>query len=81
MPGLKCVTAQQENNMMIGHQAIGIVADCLLLGLPLWIIYNAMMYSRRKIQILMVFSIWIFVLVTGIVRIVLLKTLLFLEDP
>lgn len=80
-PGLNCVTPQEENSMMVGHQAIGIIVDLALLALPLWIIWKKMLYSNKKIQVLLIFSVGIFVVVTGIVRIIMLKTLLFLEDP
>ncbi|KAF4633761.1 hypothetical protein G7Y89_g4357 [Cudoniella acicularis] len=80
-PGLDCVSSQQEQNNIIAHQAIGIAADLALFALPLWVINSKMMNSAKKIQVMLVFSIGIFVLATGIVRMVLLNTLLFLEDP
>ncbi|KAH7020702.1 uncharacterized protein B0I36DRAFT_333055 [Microdochium trichocladiopsis] len=80
-PGLNCVTPQEENTMMVAHQAIGIIIDIALLALPICIIWKKMLHSNKKIQVVLIFSIGIFVVVTGIVRIIMLKTLLFLEDP
>lgn len=80
-PGLNCVSSQEENSMMIGHQAIGIIIDFALLVLLIWVIHYKMMFSNRKIQVILVFSVGTFVVVTGIIRIVMLKTLLFLQDP
>ncbi|KAI1868287.1 hypothetical protein JX265_007110 [Neoarthrinium moseri] len=79
-PGLNCVSPQQENSMMVGHQAVGIMIDFALLALPIWVVHTKMLFSQRKIQVILVFSVGVFVLVTGIIRIVMLKTLLFLED-
>ena len=40
-----------------------------------------MIFSTKKIQVILVFSVGAFVVATVIVRIVMLNTLLFLEDP
>ncbi|CZR56800.1 uncharacterized protein PAC_06689 [Phialocephala subalpina] len=80
-PGLNCVSAQQEQNNLIAHQAIGIIVDFMLFALPIWVINSKMMRSAKKMQVIAVFSVGLFVVVTGIVRMVLLNTLLFLADP
>lgn len=80
-PGLNCVSAQQEQNNLIAHQAIGIIVDFMLFALPIWVINSKMMKSAKKMQVIAVFSVGLFVVVTGIVRMVLLNTLLFLADP
>ncbi|KAI6369164.1 hypothetical protein MCOR25_004517 [Pyricularia grisea] len=76
-----CVSAQEENSMMVGHQSIGLAIDVALLALPIWIIYDKMLFSKRALQVILIFGIGIFVVVAGIVRLYMLKTLLFLEDP
>ncbi|TLD24035.1 hypothetical protein PspLS_06582 [Pyricularia sp. CBS 133598] len=76
-----CVAPQQENAMMVGHQSIGLAVDVALLALPIWIIYDKMLFSKRALQVILIFSIGIFVVVAGIVRLYMLKTLLFLADP
>jgi hypothetical protein len=80
-PGLNCVSPQQEQNNLIAHQAIGIFVDFALFALPIWVINAKMIFSTKKIQVILVFSVGIFVVATGIVRMVMLNTLLFLEDP
>ena len=66
--------------MMEGHAAAGIAVDIFLLFLPIYIIYTKMMWSKRTIQVILVMSIGIFVVVIGIVRLVLIKTLDFYTD-
>ncbi|KUJ17275.1 uncharacterized protein LY89DRAFT_746789 [Mollisia scopiformis] len=80
-PGLKCVSAQQEQNNLIAHQAIGIIVDFALFALPIWVINSKMMKSAKKVQVILVFSVGLFVVITGVVRMVMLNTLLFLADP
>lgn len=72
---------QQENAMMAGHQSIGLIIDVALLALPIWIIYDKMLFSKRAMQVILIFSIGIFVVVAGIIRLYMIKTLLFLADP
>jgi hypothetical protein len=67
--------------MMVVHQGIGIMLDFALMALPLWVVYNTMVFSHKQLQVLFVFSVGIFVIATGVVRIVMLRTLLFLSDP
>jgi hypothetical protein len=67
--------------MIIAHQAIGIIVDTALFALPIWVINTNMMNSAKKIQVILVFSVGVFVVITGIVRMYLLNTLLFLADP
>ncbi|ELQ39092.1 hypothetical protein OOU_Y34scaffold00514g9 [Pyricularia oryzae Y34] len=76
-----CVAPQQENAMMAGHQSIGLIIDVALLALPIWIIYDKMLFSKRAMQVILIFSIGIFVVVAGIIRLYMIKTLLFLADP
>lgn len=79
-PGLKCRPATADRAMMEGHAAAGIAVDILLLVLPIYIIYTKMMWSKRTVQVILVMSIGIFVIVVGIVRLVLIKTLDFYTD-
>ncbi len=52
-----------------------------LFALPMWVINTKMMNSAKKVQVMLVFSVGIFVVITGVVRMYLLNTLLFLSDP
>ncbi len=67
--------------MIIAHTAIGIIVDVALFALPIWVINTKMMNSAKKVQVMLVFSVGIFVVITGIVHMYLLNTLLFLSDP
>ncbi|TDZ16984.1 hypothetical protein Cob_v010132 [Colletotrichum orbiculare MAFF 240422] len=78
---LHCVPPESENTMMVAHQAIGIILDLALMGLPIWVIHTKMLFSKRAFQVILVFSVGVFVIVTGCIRLVMMKTLLFLADP
>lgn len=67
--------------MMVTHQVIGLILDISLMGLPIWVVYTKMIFSRRAFQVILVFSAGLFVIITGCIRLVMLKTLLFLADP
>ena len=67
--------------MMVGHAVTGIVIDIALLILPVYIIYTKMIWSRKTFQVLLVLSIGVFVIVTGIVRLIMILTLNFTIDP
>lgn len=64
-PGLKCVAPKQEQNNFIAHQVISIVVDFALFGLPIWVIHKKMIKSRQKVQVMLVFSVGLFVVATG----------------
>lgn len=65
---------------MTTHAVIGIVSDLALMALPIWVIYTKMMFSRKMFQVLLVFSVGIFVVITGVVRLYYMKTLNFAID-
>ncbi|KAH8900924.1 hypothetical protein GQ53DRAFT_133065 [Thozetella sp. PMI_491] len=75
-----CKSRQADNDLMLGHGVAGIILDTALLVLPIYIIYTKMIWSRRTIQVILVMSVGIFVLVTGIVRVILIQTLDFQAD-
>ncbi|KAF3015267.1 hypothetical protein E8E14_005241 [Neopestalotiopsis sp. 37M] len=79
-PGLDCVSTDANEAMMTGHAVVGIMADLVLMALPIWVIYTKMMFSRKKFQVILVFSVGVFVVVTGIVRLYYMKTLDFAVD-
>lgn len=80
LPGLNCKSSDADGAMMQAHAGAGIGIDVLLLVLPIYIIYSKMLWSRRTIQVIAVMSVGIFVVVTGIIRLVLIKTLDFYVD-
>jgi rhodopsin domain-containing protein len=81
LPGLHCKGLIADQNMMVGHAIAGIVIDVALLILPVYIIYTKMIWSRKMIQVLLVLSVGVFVIVTGIVRLIMILTLNFTIDP
>lgn len=81
IPGLKCKGLKPDQAMMIGHGVVGLVVDIALLVLPIYIICTKMIWSRKAIQVMLVLSVGVFVIVTGIVRLYMIVTLDFTIDP
>ncbi|KAH6681516.1 hypothetical protein B0J14DRAFT_576537 [Halenospora varia] len=80
-PDLNCKTSNQEQANMKAHAGITIIIDFALFALPIWVINAKMMKSSKKYQVMLVFSVGLFVVATGIVRMVYVCTLDFLADP
>ncbi|KXJ86158.1 hypothetical protein Micbo1qcDRAFT_153343 [Microdochium bolleyi] len=74
-PGAQCVTPVQLDQMMTGHAVLGIIFDVVLMGLPIWVIYTKMLWSRKMFQVIAVFSVGIFVVITGLIRLYYIKTM------
>jgi hypothetical protein len=66
--------------MMNMHAALGVIIDISLVALPVWVIHTKMMFSRRKFRVILIFTVGIFVIATGIVRFVLIRTTPFYID-
>ncbi|KAI0885541.1 uncharacterized protein GGS22DRAFT_187826 [Annulohypoxylon maeteangense] len=75
-----CVGAVNHNKMMVAHGIVGIIVDTILLFLPIWVIYTKMMWSKKTLQIILVLSVGVFAVATGIIRVVLIKTKDFVTD-
>ncbi|ORY57453.1 uncharacterized protein BCR38DRAFT_449171 [Pseudomassariella vexata] len=76
-----CRSAQANDYMMFVHSITGIMIDLVLIGLPIWVVYDKMIFSRRKFQVILVFSVGFFAAATGVVRLYFMKTLDFTVDP
>jgi hypothetical protein len=70
-----CKPPSVNNDMMIYHGAAGIVIDFWLFVLPFYVICKKAIISRTTVQALLVLGVGLFVLITGIVRVILIKTL------
>ncbi|KAI1092585.1 hypothetical protein F5B19DRAFT_502163 [Rostrohypoxylon terebratum] len=79
-PHGQCVGVDDQNKMMVGHGIIGIVVDAILLFLPIWVICTKMMWSRKTLQIVLVLSVGVFAVTTGIIRVILIETKTFAPD-
>ncbi|KAH8681965.1 hypothetical protein BX600DRAFT_544420 [Xylariales sp. PMI_506] len=79
-PGVHCVSTEVHKNMNRAHAFIGLFIDTGLLVLPIWVVYNKMLFSKKTVKVLCVFSFGIFAVVTGIVRIYYMMTLDFTTD-
>ncbi|KAI1380757.1 hypothetical protein F4677DRAFT_462032 [Hypoxylon crocopeplum] len=79
-PGVHCVKLDAHTEMMIGHGVVGIVIDVILLLLPIWVIGTKMIWSKKMIQIILILSVGVFAVATGIIRVALLRKLDFAAD-
>lgn len=75
-----CRGFEAINTAMVAHAISGIIVDVILVALPIWIVYTKMLFSRKTVQVMFVFSVGFFVIATGIVRLVLIKTTDFSQD-
>ncbi|KAI0143896.1 hypothetical protein F4776DRAFT_444345 [Hypoxylon sp. NC0597] len=69
-----CIGADAHNRMMIGHGIVGVAVDAILLFLPIWVICTKMMWSKKTLQIILILSVGVFAVATGIIRVVLMRT-------
>ncbi|GKT50946.1 uncharacterized protein ColSpa_11127 [Colletotrichum spaethianum] len=76
----QCKDRREEGAMMRAHASICVFVDCMLVALPLWVVTNYVKMGVKAIQILLVFSLGIFAVVTGIVRLYIITTTNFSEN-
>lgn len=69
-----CISVDALDAMMTVHAALGIVIDIALVALPVWVIYTNMIFSKRKFRVILIFAVGIFVIITGLVRFILIRT-------
>ena len=74
-PGTHCLPQISLDMMMNAHAILGIIFDIMLMALPIWVIYKKMLWSRKTFQVIAVFSVGIFVVVTGIIRLYYIRTM------
>lgn len=73
-PWRKCKDKRDEQSMIFAYAIICILVDCMLVALPLWVVLSYVKMGVKSIQILLIFSLGIFAVVTGIVRFVIIVT-------
>ncbi|OLN82298.1 hypothetical protein CCHL11_10178 [Colletotrichum chlorophyti] len=76
----QCRDKRDEYRMMLAHAIISIFVDCMLVALPIWVVSSYVKMGVKAIQILLVFSLGIFAVVTGIVRFYIITTTNFNEN-
>ncbi|KAL8399965.1 hypothetical protein RB594_000389 [Gaeumannomyces avenae] len=76
----QCMDGHTVDLILSVHSILGIAIDLCLVALPVWVIWDKMMLSTRKWRVMMVMSVGIFVVITGIVRYVLIRTSPFQSD-
>jgi heme/copper-type cytochrome/quinol oxidase subunit 4 len=74
------VSTDANEQMMVAHAIIGIILDVILMCLPVWVIYKKMMFSRKMMQVTLVFCVGIFAVICGVIRFWYMKTLIFAVD-
>ncbi|KAF6819550.1 integral membrane protein [Colletotrichum sojae] len=70
----QCRDKSEERRLMFAHAVICIFVDCMLVALPLWVVTSYVKMGVKAIQILLVFSLGIFAVATGIVRFAIIIT-------
>jgi hypothetical protein len=69
----QCMDGDTTDIMMNIHSVLGIAIDIALVVLPVWVIHTKMMFSGRKFRVILIFTVGIFVIATGVVRFVLIR--------
>ncbi|KAI1806064.1 hypothetical protein F4811DRAFT_551257 [Daldinia bambusicola] len=75
LPGLQCAGMRKNNRLMLGHGIVGVIMDGVLLILPIWIICNKMIWSKKMIQIVLVLSVGACGVIIGSIRLVIISKL------
>ncbi|KAL3302671.1 integral membrane protein [Colletotrichum asianum] len=70
----ECKDKREERDLMMAHAIICIFVDCMLVALPLWVVTSYFKMGVKSIQILLIFSLGIFGVATGIVRFAIITT-------
>ncbi len=65
---------------MWAHSIVGICVDIALFCLPVWLVSSNMTMSSKALQVVLVFSVGLFAITTGIVRFAIIRTTNFAEN-
>ncbi|OCK85064.1 hypothetical protein K432DRAFT_260401, partial [Lepidopterella palustris CBS 459.81] len=67
-PGAQCLAPSREAILFYSHASFGIAFDCMLIGLPIWVLYSKMLFNARTLKVMLVFAVGTFSAITGIIR-------------
>ncbi|VUC36621.1 unnamed protein product [Clonostachys rosea] len=73
-PNRQCVPKSEEAKMFYAHVFIIVAIDIGLLALPIWLVWSTMKFSGKRFQVILVFFVGVFAVITGIVHMILLVT-------
>jgi hypothetical protein len=73
-PTAHCLPPAKEAQLMYAHGAISIFFDFVLFIVPAWTIYTKMLWSTKTIKVIIIFSVALFVIITGIIRLSIIVT-------
>lgn len=73
-PNRECRSIWPQLWMLSGICAVGIALDLCLLAVPIVVIWKSMKFSNKLPQVLLVFSVGIFAMITSVVRLVIMCT-------
>ncbi|KAG7423148.1 hypothetical protein Forpi1262_v015684 [Fusarium oxysporum f. sp. raphani] len=74
-PNRNCVDKDIATYVMCTHAVLGVCIDIILFGLPIWVIRRNMKFSTKAIQVILVFSVGLFAIITGILRLAFVATI------
>ncbi|KAF4963801.1 hypothetical protein FZEAL_10914 [Fusarium zealandicum] len=77
----KCMSKDKEAYMMWTHAILGTCIDAVLFCLPIWVIRKNMTTRIKAIRVILIFSVGLFAVVTGIVKTYMFMTTNFAADP
>ncbi|KAH8648236.1 hypothetical protein BGZ61DRAFT_501223 [Ilyonectria robusta] len=79
-PNRNCISYKEHIHMIWAHSIVGVFIDLALFSLPIWIIRTKLTLSHNSLQVMLIFCISLFTIITGIIRLGFLVTTDFTTD-